>query len=122
MEEIVRRKVLVSVLRGCGFGALTIVTGMIGAANSLPLFLKTGGYGMLLMAFILILKASRADRIPYRKTEVWIMLDTSERPPDALAAAMIANARREIMLEYAYYSAITGVVLIAFELLVTLLG
>ncbi len=112
MEEIIRRLAHISVLRGCGFGTLTILTGMMGVAFDLSLVLKTGGIGMLLMAFILILKAARVYQTPLRTTEVWIMLDERDRPPVALARGMIAEARRDVMLLYAYFSAIVSAALL----------
>ena len=122
MEDRIRRTAHLSVMRGCGFGMLAIVTGMMGAAITPALVLKTGGFGMLLMAFILILKASRADRVPFRSTEVWIMLDKKDRPPEALAPAMITQARRGALLFYAYYSAVIGVVLLSGGLIALIFG
>jgi hypothetical protein len=118
MEEIIRRTAYTSVMRGCGFGMLGIVTTMMGLANELVLALKAGGLGMLLMAFVLIFKASRVDRVSYKTTEVWVMLDKHERPPEALAARMVADARREAMLRFAYISAILAVGMLSFELLI----
>jgi len=120
MEETIRRAAFTSVMRGCGFGMLGVVTGMMGLANELVLALRTGGLGMLLMTFVLILKAARVDQVSYKSTEVWVMLEDGQRPPDALAHRMIADARREAMLRFAYLSAIVAVVLLAFELAVML--
>lgn len=122
MEERIRQSAHASVMRGCGFGMLTIFTGMIGVASSLSLVLRTGGFGMLLMTFILILKAARAHRVPAHSTEIWVMLDEKDRPPKALAGRMIASARRETLLVFAYWSAIMAAVLLAAELVERIIG
>lgn len=121
MEDHIRRVAHTSVMRGCGFGMLAVVTSMIGLANDLALALKAGGLGMLLMTFVLIFKASRADRVPFKTTEVWVMLEKNERPPEALAPHMVAEARREALLRFAYLTAIIAVALLAGELLSLLL-
>jgi hypothetical protein len=120
MEKTLRRTAFTSVMRGCGFGMLGIVTGMMGLANEVVLAVRTGGLGMLLMAFVLILKATRVNRVPFKSTEVWIMLNDAQRPPEALASSMIAEARREAMLRFAYLSAVISVILLTFDLLLVL--
>lgn len=99
---------------------LAVVTGMMGFANELPIALKWGGLCTLLMAFVLILKASRVDKVPFKSTEVWIMMDPDQRPPEALAPFLIANARRDAMLRYAYLSAIVAVIMLVGELFLLL--
>jgi hypothetical protein len=121
MEQRIREYAHVSVMRGCGFGMLAIVTSMMGVANEPALALKFGGLGMLLMAFVLILKAARVDQTRFRSTEVWIMLDEGERPPEALAPFLIAEARKDALLRYAYLSAIIAVVMLAGELVFLIL-
>jgi len=115
------RNAHLSVMRGCGFGLLAVVTGMMGLANDAVLALRWGGIGTLLMTFVLILKAARAHRVPFRATEVWVMLDPPQRPPEALAGRLIAQARREALLLYAYWSAALSVAFLAGELALTLL-
>ena len=123
MPDNIHRNAHLSVMRGCGFGLLGIVTGMMGLANDAVLALRWGGIGTLLMTFVLILKAARVDRVPYRSTEVWVMLDPHQRPPDALAGRLIAVARRDALLRYAYFSAGLSVALLAGELaLITVFG
>ena len=94
-----------SVLRGAGFGLLAIVCFMLGLAGMPALSLKTGGVLCLLASFILILRAELADRRPYKRTEVWLMLDQEQRPPAAIAQRIIASTLkvcyREVALLYA---------------------
>jgi hypothetical protein len=106
MEEQIRRYAELSVARGCGFAALAVATVMVGSASDLTLFFRSGGFGALLVCFILLLKASRVDRIPFKSTEVWIMLPVEHRPPPEIAAGLIAKARRRSLLRFAYGAAI----------------
>ncbi len=121
MRELLQRTAHLSVSRGCGFGLLAIVTAMMGLANDLPLALRWGGISMLLMCFVLLLKAARAYHVPYRSTEVWILIPDNQRPPEAFAAAMIAEARREACLAYAYRSAIAALIMLVLGFLIVFL-
>lgn len=94
-----------SVARGCGFAMLAIATFMIGLSGEFPLALRAGGYSCLLMCFVLIGMAWRAGEKPYKRTEIWLMLDPAERPQPAIAQSIISNARREAFLDFALRSA-----------------
>lgn len=119
MEATIRRYAQLSVARGCGFGALTIATMMVGSASDLSLFFRSGGIGALLMCFILLLKASRVERTPVKSTEVWIMLPKETRPAPEIAAPLIARARREYMLKSAYLAALVAGVELTLDLALT---
>lgn len=108
MEDMIRRYATTSIARGCGFGGLAIFTLMVGCAADLSLFFRAGGIATLLMCAILIIMASRVDLVPVRSTEVWIMLPKDKRPSAALAQPLIARARREVLLKFAYVAAIVG--------------
>jgi len=95
----------VSVARGCGFGMLAIATFMVGLSAEFALALRAGGYSCLLMCFILIAMGWRAHAKPYKRTELWLMLEPSERPQPAVAQLIIGSARREAFLDYALRSA-----------------
>ncbi|MCZ8259658.1 MAG: hypothetical protein O9333_05965 [Beijerinckiaceae bacterium] len=118
MEQRVRECAFLSVMRGCGFGMIAIVITMLALANQPDMSLKFGGFSLLLMSFILILKAARAHVVPLRSTEVWIMLRTDDRLPEALASGMIPEARREAFLVYAYRSAVMAGLLLALDMVV----
>ena len=120
VEQTIRRYAEISVARGCGFGALTIATMMVGSASDLSLFFRSGGIGALLMCFILLLKAARVHDVPVSSTEVWIMLPKALRPPAEIAAPLIARERRAVMLRFAYVAAIIGCLELAADLLLTL--
>jgi hypothetical protein len=120
MQELIRRYTYASVARGCGFGALAIVTTMIGCAGDVQLFLRTGGITTLLMCFILIYKATRVYDVPYKSTEVWTMLPKDQRPPEPIARTLIAESRREVMLKFAYAAALVASIELAADLVVML--
>lgn len=108
MDSTIRRYAQLSIARGCGFGALAIATLMLGCSSDIDLFLRTGGIATLLMCFVLLLKASRADALRAADTEVWVMLPKETRPPAEVAAPLIARARREYLLRFAYIAAIVA--------------
>ena len=101
MESPVRYKAIVSTARGCGFAGLAALTAMLGLADDPPAAMKLGGLCSLLTAFVLLVKASRARFAPYKRTEIWLMLEENERPPVVLAQQVIGTARREAMLQFA---------------------
>lgn len=94
-----------SVARGCGFAMLAIATFMVGLSTEFPLALRAGGYGCLLMCLVLMSMAWRAAEKPYKRTELWLMLEPDDRPQPAVAQSIIANARREAFLDFALRSA-----------------
>lgn len=94
-----------SVARACGFGMLAIATFMLGLSAEFALALRAGGYSCLLMSFILIAMSWRAHSKPYKRTELWLMLEPSERPQPAVAQMIISAARREAFLDFALRSA-----------------
>lgn len=116
METTIRRYAQLSIARGCGFGALAIATVMVGSASNLSLFLRSGGFATLLMCFILLIMAARADHVPVKRTEVWIMLPKENRPPVEVAAPLIARARKDYLLRFAYVAAIVASVELGLDL------
>ena len=84
-----------SITRACGFGALAIGTAMIGAAALPAVAAKIGAAATALMAAILLLKAANAPKQPYRRTELWIMLDRDHGLPEAHAQRILMGTLRE---------------------------
>jgi hypothetical protein len=121
MSPEIRRAALVSTSRGCGFAVLAIVTGMIGFASEPALALKIGGVSFLLAAAILILKAWRAPRMPFRSTEVWLLLDDADRPSPGFAQTAISGARVEAFYRFAHMAATIAAVLLTGALLAGLI-
>jgi hypothetical protein len=90
-----------SVARGSGFGLLAVFCTMVGLAGYPVIALKTGGVCFMLGASILAAKAARSGVTPYRRTEVWLLLEPHERPPGPAAQSVIARARRDALIRYA---------------------
>ncbi len=102
----------ISTARACGFAGLATFCLMVGLAGSPPAALKGGGYCALLIVLVLLLMARQAPARPYKRTEIWLMLDKAERPPDAYAQALFAGARRDVFLRFAAYHALAAAVLL----------
>lgn len=78
---------------------------MIGLMTDPTLSLQTGGILSMLTSLVLILKANWAIQVPYKRTEVWLMLDKGERPMPAVAQQVIGGVLREVYLRFALYAA-----------------
>lgn len=117
MSLSVRQAAFISTARGCGFGALAIVTTMFGCLGNPAMALKVGGLSTLLAAAILILKAWHAPSRPYRKTEVWLLLPEQDRPSASFAQQVIAAARVEAFYSFARITVLVSVALLAAGLL-----
>ena len=105
MPDPVRAAAFTSIARGSGFGGLAVVTMMIGFADQPIVAMKIAGYGALLETAILLLMARHAPDKPHRRTEIWLILDARDRPPAAIAQRVVAQARREALLHFAYWAA-----------------
>jgi hypothetical protein len=73
----------------------------------------------LLVAAVLLLRAELAGRRPYKRTEVWLMLEKSERPPPAVAQQVIGSALRQVYVRFALRFATGAVALIAMAVVAT---
>ena len=102
------------IARGCGFAMLGIGTLMIGLAGDLAVALRAGGYSFLILCFVLMLMAWRAPVTPYKRTELWLLLDPAERPGDAVAQSIISSARRDACLDFALKSVLLAATLLIF--------
>ncbi|MDZ4791261.1 MAG: hypothetical protein SGJ17_08650 [Hyphomicrobiales bacterium] len=102
-----------SVARGCGFAGLAIGTMMVGLSGDMPNALKAGGILTLLIVAVLLLKALNANKQPYKLTELWIMLEPDERPPQTMAQGIVSSALRRAYLRFArQYAFIAGAMLL----------
>lgn len=96
-----------SVARACGFAALAVFCFMVGlSSEALTMAIQAGGTLALLTCMVLLLKAWRAQSQPYKRTEVWRMLDPDERPPAAIAQKVIGDALRAAYLRFAMHAAL----------------
>lgn len=102
----------ISTARACGFAGLATLCLMVGLSSHLSTALKGGGYCALLVALWLVMLARQASSRPYKRTEIWLMLDKSERPADSEAQHLFAQARREVFLRFAAYHALAAAALL----------
>jgi hypothetical protein len=121
MSEIERAAEL-SVARGVGFGALAVALVVAGLAAYPQLALRSGAALTLLMWAILRLKALRALRHPYKRTEVWLLLEP--RPPwtAEVAQRLIGAALKRMLERYARFVLIAAVGLWLASLAVPAIG
>jgi hypothetical protein len=110
----IRKLAWISIARGCAFGFLANFCFSFAFINQPSFAMLSMGIGMLLMVFILVLKASRSDRLSHKRTEIWIMLSPEMRPPPEVASGVIMRARREVMLRFAYGWALASAVCLGF--------
>lgn len=103
----------ISTARACGFSGLATLCLMVGLSSSIASTLKAGGYSALLVASVLLLMAQQAPSRPFKRTELWLMLDDGERPPEALAQQLLGAIRRATFLRFAAYHALAAAVLLA---------
>lgn len=103
----------VSVSRACGFAALAILTFFIGMSGDLVVALKSAGYLSFMASAVLLLKAGYAQRQPYRRTELWLMLKPAERPDAAVAQRLISAALRDAYLRFARQAALLSSLFLA---------
>lgn len=120
--EAIERAAHLSVGRACGFGALAILCFMTGLSYEPVLAARAGGGFCLLMAAILIVKALAARRVPYKRTETWLILEVHERPAPAVAQVLIGGVLRAVFLNYARYAALTSALLVGAAMVFAALG
>jgi hypothetical protein len=121
MSEI-ERAAEQSVARGVGFGALAIALVVAGLAGYPPLALRSGAGLALLMWAVLKLKALRAPGRPYKRTEVWLMLEQRPGWPAAVTQRLIGGALQRTLDRYARFVLLVAIGLWLASLAVTLLG
>jgi hypothetical protein len=115
--EAIERAAHISVGRACAFCGLAIFCFMVGFSYEPHLSARVGGSFALVMALVLWAKAWLARAKPYRQTEIWLILDEKDRPPDTVAQNMIGNVLRQTFLIYANYAATMAVILLAASIL-----
>lgn len=112
MEKI-EEMAFISVGRGCGFTALAIATFMFGLSGNIVVAFQSGGMLCLMVCLILVLRGVRAPQNPYKRTEVWMMLAPTDRPPEAFAQTVVGSALRRSYLRFALHFAFASAFLLA---------
>lgn len=108
----------ISVIRGVGFAALGIGLTMFALMYEPSLSLRAGAVMLGIVAAVLAIKGYNADRTPYKRTEVWLMLDWKTDLPEERIQQIISAALRNTYLHTAKvtsYLAVTawGLALVA---------
>jgi hypothetical protein len=119
--DLYQRLAGVSVARACAFGGLATLCVMVGLASDTANSLKAGGYCALFTTVILLVKARQAPTRPVRRTELWVMLDKAERPPEFIAQPMLGGILQNAFLRFASIHAAGAALLLALALLANLL-
>jgi hypothetical protein len=101
----VERAAQACVGRACGFAALGIVTFMFALSWSPAFCFKSGGILTLIVTLILVMKGLAARSRPYKRTEVWLILEPEERPQPEIAQTVIGTALRWTYLTFAQHTA-----------------
>lgn len=107
-----------SVARGCGFAGLGVMTFMVGLADNMELSLRCGGLFAMMLCLVLLLKAWHAPKTPYKQTEVWLLIPTTDRPTAAVAQQMISRCLRSAYIHFALHAALVSAGLLALSLLI----
>lgn len=110
-----------SVARACGFTLLAIVCVMAGAAYDVAISFMSGGLLSLLACCVLLSKASKASITPYKRTEVWVLLDPDDRPKAEIAQQLIGSTLRQLYLRFARNFAMLSVLLFSCTMLMRVL-
>jgi hypothetical protein len=106
----------VSVARSCGLAGLAIATLMVGLSWDMVLAAKVGGLLVLFVCMVLLGKAHRARRRRVERTELWLMLDRSERPGALHAQRIVGSVLRLCYLRFALHAAGLSASLLALSL------
>jgi len=109
----------ISIGRAVGFSGLAIFTVMIGLCFEPVLALRTGGILLLALIAALLLKAQFLNSENYRRSEAWLLLDSSDRPDERVAARIVTAALHETLLRFARWTAGVAALVWASAILMT---
>jgi hypothetical protein len=107
----------VSIARACGFAGLGIATLMFGLSGNLPMSFRAGGILTLITSLVLLIRGLQAPNRPYKRTEVWLMLQPEDRPQAALAQTLIGETLKHTYLTFAFHSALIAGAMLFLSLL-----
>jgi hypothetical protein len=96
----------ITIARACGFAGLGVVAVMVGLSFDPAMSFKSGAILLSLMTAVLQYFAIRAPSTPYKRTEVWLMIDAPDRPPAGVAQRLIGAARQTAYRRFALFAAI----------------
>jgi hypothetical protein len=122
MTQDVEQAAEQSIARGVGFAALGVAVTIAGLAGDPTMALRTGAALTLLLWAVLRLKALRARRHPYKRTEVWLLLEPRPDWPGEVAQRLIGEALQRVLERYARYVLVVALGLWLASLVLPLLG
>ncbi len=97
---------IVSIRRACGFAGLGVLAVMVGLAYDPYLSVKSGAILGSGIVAVLLYKAWRAPDQNHRQTELWLMLEAHDAPPEGTAQKVIMGILRDTYLRFATFTAI----------------
>ena len=101
MSNPVQNAAFVSVGRACGFAGLAVLCVVLGLSYEPALAARTGGFMSLVICLILLFRAWRVQRQPYKRTETWLILRKDDRPRAEVAQRLVSTALKEAYLFFA---------------------
>lgn len=84
-----------SIRRALGFATLGVWTAMVGMSADLFLAMKAGAVLITGAWAVLLIMAWRAPRRPYKRTEVWLLLDRRHGLPEEQAQKIIGGVLKD---------------------------
>lgn len=94
-----------SIRRGLGFAVLAVWTVMVGMSADLLLAVKAGALLITAAWAVLLIMAWRAPRRPYKRTEVWLMLEKRHDLPEERAQDVIGGVLKD---RYVWHASATA--------------
>lgn len=78
---------------------------------------RAGGILTLITSLVLLIRGLQAPNRPYKRTEVWLMLQPEDRPQAALAQTLIGETLKHTYLTFAFHSALIAGAMLFLSLL-----
>lgn len=120
--ERLREVAFLTIGRAVGFGGLAVFCVMAGTAFDPLLAVQAGGFGVLIILAVLLIKARFALTADHRKTEMWLYLKKEERPAEAYARWAASTVLRDTYLQFARWMAVLAVAFWTLAVLLRLFG
>lgn len=120
--EAIREACDISIRRACGFGLLAIWTTMVGLSYEPLLAVRVGAVLTAVMCLVLLIRAQGALSRPYRRTEVWLILNKKHDLPEARAQQVFGNILRDRYLWHATAAGGLALVLWMIGIVLSLFG
>src|SRR3990172_8293169 len=103
-----------SIRRACGFGYIAIATAVVGLYWDAALMVKAAAIGVSLMVAILLYKALEAPKRPYKRTELWLLLNKTHDFPESRVQTVLGGVLRD---RYLWHATVTGIAALVLWLL-----